>query len=77
MKFEVGENGRNPEKNLTRPRFVSFLNRISLLHPSGGMRACNRLPVYVQYKKCNSCWTPSAEVFLLRAAVVLLCYQNT
>ena len=22
MKFEVGENGRNPEKNLPRPRFV-------------------------------------------------------
>ena len=39
MKFVVGENGRNPEKNLPRPRFFHHETR----DPSGGRRAPNRL----------------------------------
>ena len=48
MKFVVGENGRNPEKNLPRPRFVHHENphgvtETRTLDPSGGRRAPNRL----------------------------------
>ena len=48
MKFVVGENGRNPEKNLPRPRFVHHETHMEgpkreLGTPSGGRRAANRL----------------------------------
>ena len=48
MKCVVGENARNPEKNLPRPRFVHHEThmegpRRELGTPSGGRRAPNRL----------------------------------
>ena len=48
MKFVVGENGRNPEKNLPRSRFVHHEThmewpRCELGTPSSGRRAPNRL----------------------------------
>ena len=48
MKFVVGENGRNPEKNLPRSRFVHHETHIGVTEtrtrdPSGGRRASNRL----------------------------------
>ena len=57
MKFVVGENGRNPEKNLPRPRFVHHEThmerpRCELGTPAvGGERltACATRPLYVIY----------------------------
>ena len=47
MKFVLGENGRNPVKNLPRPRFVHHENHMEWARrerdPSGGRRAPNRL----------------------------------
>ena len=50
MKFVVGENGRNPVKNLSRPRFVHHETHMEgprrepqRWDPSGGRRASNRL----------------------------------
>ena len=48
MKFVVGENGRNPKKNLPRPRFVHHENPHGVVEmptrdPSGGRQAPNRL----------------------------------
>ena len=48
MKFVVGENGRNPQKNLHRPRFVHHETHMGVTEtrtrdPSGWRRAPNRL----------------------------------
>ena len=48
MKFVVGENGRNPVKNLPSPRFVHHETHMEGIEtrtqdPNGGRRAPNRL----------------------------------
>ena len=56
MKIVVGENGRDPEKNLPRPRFVITnphgMTETRTRVPSGGRRAFNRLrheAAYIAY----------------------------